>query len=124
MSKPEADLDERSFTIHEVDSDYEPTVSKSLDFYAPESKPFMRQALKRAVECGEPFDLELRFITAKRNHLWVHSISEGISAEWENHQGIRDISGHHRAYAAEEKSGRFLPNRKLFSIMQRWGLLL
>ncbi|MEE4355974.1 MAG: two-component regulator propeller domain-containing protein, partial [Desulfococcaceae bacterium] len=62
------------YRIHEVDSDYEPTVSKGIDFYAPESGPLITNAVQRAIEYGEPFDLELQFITAKGKCLWVHTI--------------------------------------------------
>ena len=65
------------FRIHEVDLDYEPTVEKGIDFYASEDRPVIREAVQKAITSGEPFDLELRFITAKGNHRWVHAIGKG-----------------------------------------------
>jgi PAS domain S-box-containing protein len=65
------------FRIHEVDLDYEPTVEKGIDFYAPEDRAVIREAVQKAIASGEPFDLELRFITAKGNHRWVHAIGKG-----------------------------------------------
>ena len=67
---------EEVYEIHEVGLDYEPTMSKGVDFYAPEAKPIIAQAMQRAIEYGEPFDLELPFITAKGNRLWVHAIGQ------------------------------------------------
>ena len=64
---------EEIYHIHEVDMTYKPTVRKGIDFYAPASRPIIEQAIQRIIESGESFDLELEFITAKGNHLWVHS---------------------------------------------------
>ena len=64
------------YRIHEVDPDFEPTVEKGISFYAPEAVPIISKAVQRAIEEGEPFDVELRFITAKGNERWVHAISE------------------------------------------------
>jgi len=62
------------YRIHEVDPDFEPTVEKGISFYAPEAVPIISEANQRAIEEGEPFDVELRFITAKGNERWVHAI--------------------------------------------------
>jgi PAS domain S-box-containing protein len=65
---------EEVYRIHEVELDYQPTVERGIRFYAPEAIPIISQAVQRAIDHGEPFDLELPFITAKGNHLWVHAI--------------------------------------------------
>ena len=62
--------------IHEVDDDFEPTVETAIGFYAPESRPVIQQAVTRAIENGEPFDLELEIVTAKDKRLWVHAIGK------------------------------------------------
>ncbi len=64
------------FLIHEVDPGFEPTVSKAIDFYSEDSKPVIALAVQRALDNGEPFDLELEVITAKGSHLWVHAIGK------------------------------------------------
>jgi PAS domain S-box-containing protein len=65
---------EEVYRIHEVDASFKPTVEKGVNFYAPESRPVIEQAVRRAVEQGEPFDMELEIITAKGNRRWVHAI--------------------------------------------------
>jgi PAS domain S-box-containing protein len=60
------------YRIHEVDPDYRPTVEKGIEFYAPESRPVIENAVRRAVDYGESFDLKLQFVTAKGNRRWVH----------------------------------------------------
>jgi PAS domain S-box-containing protein len=62
--------------IHEVDDDFEPTVEGAIGFYAPESRAVIQQAVRRAIEHGDPFDLELEIITAKDRRLWVHAIGK------------------------------------------------
>jgi PAS domain S-box-containing protein len=62
------------YRIHEVPTDFEPMLENALAFYDPEDRPLLEQAIQRASETGEPWDLELRFITAKGNRLWVRAI--------------------------------------------------
>jgi diguanylate cyclase (GGDEF)-like protein/PAS domain S-box-containing protein len=61
------------YRIHEVDENYEPTVNKGIEFYLPASRPVIEKAVQRAIEHGEPFDVELEIMTAKGNHRWVHA---------------------------------------------------
>ncbi|MFH1149649.1 MAG: PAS domain S-box protein [Actinomycetota bacterium] len=62
------------YRIHEVDQDFQPTVDKGIAFYAAEAVPVISEAVKRAIDDGEPFDVELRLITAKGNERWIHTI--------------------------------------------------
>lgn len=65
---------EEVFKIHEMDLSYKPIVSEGINFYAPSSKPIISSAVGRAIEFGEPFDLELEIITGKGNIRSVRSI--------------------------------------------------
>ncbi len=65
---------EEVFHIHEVDLTYQPTVDAGINFYAPASRPIIARAVQRAIEQGEPFDVELEIVTAKGNRRHVHSI--------------------------------------------------
>ncbi|MDQ7825929.1 MAG: histidine kinase dimerization/phosphoacceptor domain -containing protein [Candidatus Eremiobacteraeota bacterium] len=67
---------EEIYRIHEVDLTHRPTVSKGIDFYAPAARPVIERAVQSAIELGEPFDVELDFITAKGNHRRVHAIGK------------------------------------------------
>jgi PAS domain S-box-containing protein len=67
---------EEVFRIHEIDFKFDPTVSKGINFYSAVSRPVIENAVQRALAFGEPFDLELEFITNKGNHRWVHSIGK------------------------------------------------
>jgi len=67
---------EEVYRIHEVDSHFKPTVEAGISFYALESRPIIVNAVQKAIDNGEPFDVELQFITAKGNHRWVHAIGK------------------------------------------------
>ena len=53
--------------IHEVPDDYSPTREDAFTFYQEEDAEKLRISTDRALEKGTPFDLELRFVTAKSN---------------------------------------------------------
>ncbi|MCF8356785.1 MAG: GHKL domain-containing protein [Melioribacteraceae bacterium] len=60
--------------IHEVDVNFQPTIEKGINFYAPASRPVIERAVQRSIVQSEPFDVELEIITAKNNLRWVHAI--------------------------------------------------
>jgi PAS domain S-box-containing protein len=74
---------EEVYRIHEVDFNFNPNIDKGISFYTPESRPVVEAAVQRAMQLGESFDLELEIITAKGNHVKVHTI--GIP-DLENHR--------------------------------------
>ena len=67
---------EEVYRIHEVDFDYNINIDTGIDFYTPESKPIIKEAIQKALESGEPFDVELEIITAKGNLRKVHSVGK------------------------------------------------
>jgi PAS domain S-box-containing protein len=62
--------------IHEVDPEYQPTLEAAINFYAPEAIPMITEAVRCAIEEGEPYDVELQLITAKQNRIWVRAIGQ------------------------------------------------
>ena len=73
------------FRIHEVDKNYKPTVDEAINFYTPASRPIIEQAIQRAIDIGEPYDVELEIITAKGNHRYVQAKGK---ADLEHHRVI------------------------------------
>ncbi len=59
--------------IHEVDDAYQPEIEAALGFFDPEDRPVLERALEAAMRDGTPYDLELRFTSAKGNHLWTQT---------------------------------------------------
>ena len=67
---------EETYRIHDVDTSFDPSLSDALKFYLPEDRPTLVEALERAIEFGEPFDLTLRLITVKGSERWTRSLCE------------------------------------------------
>ncbi|HTI73092.1 MAG TPA: PAS domain S-box protein [Candidatus Limnocylindria bacterium] len=67
---------EQTRRIHEVPVDYRPTVEQAIEFYAPEARPVVRQAVDEGIRNGTPWDLELPFVTGTGRHIWVRSVGE------------------------------------------------
>lgn len=64
--------------IHGVDSNYVPNFEKAVLFYKKESRVIVLEHVKRLVENGEPFDLEMEMITADEQEIWVRSIGKPV----------------------------------------------
>jgi len=51
-------------------------IPQDIAFYAPEDQQQVTNAFQRAVETGAPYDLELRFVNARGEHLWVRTVGQ------------------------------------------------
>lgn len=80
------DWSEETRRIHEVDADFNPTLERAVDFYAPGAREQVEQAVQRALADGTPWDMELPFITAKGRPIWVRAQGE---AELEEGNPVR-----------------------------------
>jgi signal transduction histidine kinase/CHASE1-domain containing sensor protein len=69
---------EAVYLIHEVDTTFEPNLDNAIGFYPPSAAPIVKQAVERAANLGESFDLEVEFVTAKGNHRWIHTIGRAV----------------------------------------------
>ncbi len=62
------------YDIFDLDpSAYHPSSSNGFRYYHPDSLPTANEALHRATEHGEPFDLEFKLNTAKERVKWVRA---------------------------------------------------
>lgn len=66
---------DETFKILEVEKkhDQKPMLPEGLELFTPEYKPIIDKAVKRGIEYGEPYSLELQAKTAKGNVLWVYT---------------------------------------------------
>jgi len=67
------------YRIHELEPGHRITVDDTIKFYAAEAVPVITEAIQHAVIFGEPFDLELPFITATGNRRWVRTVGKAYS---------------------------------------------
>ncbi len=65
---------DETYRIHQVPPEYEPPLKKALEFYPSEDRKRLEKAIQRALDQGEPYDLELGFVSAKDKHRWVRTI--------------------------------------------------
>ncbi len=71
-----------TYRLHELaPKDYTPTIGSALAFYEPESRLLITQAVGRALETGERYNLELKLRTAKGNVLWIRTIGTAVFEE-------------------------------------------
>lgn len=66
------------YKIHEVNSDFKPTVENAIDFYYGSSRHIIENALNKAIETGEKFNVDLNIKTARGNIKNVHAIGRVI----------------------------------------------
>ncbi|MBG6175096.1 diguanylate cyclase (GGDEF)-like protein/PAS domain S-box-containing protein [Labrenzia sp. EL_208] len=69
--------------IHEVPSDFRPTVDFALSFYPPDSRHIISKAVEDAIELGVSWDAELPFVTAKGRNIWVRAAGRPIVKDGE-----------------------------------------
>ena len=62
--------------MHEVPSDYRPSLEQALAFYVPEGREALALAVQRAAGEGLPWDLELSLTTALGRVIWVRVVGE------------------------------------------------
>ena len=88
------------YDIHEIDSSSQQSVDQGVNYYTPASRPVIERAVQRAIELGEPFDLELEIITAKGNLRNVHTIGQANLTQRKVWGFFQDITERTQAEAA------------------------
>ena len=84
----DAETDELRWTdgtrkIHDVSMDYDPTVEDAIDFYHPEDRDKVTEAVERCREEAEPYDEEIRLVTPEDDMKWVRTLGEPVSEDGE-----------------------------------------
>ncbi|MCE5208214.1 MAG: transporter substrate-binding domain-containing protein [Chloroflexi bacterium] len=77
---------EEMFRIYEIDPSTPLSLSEVLNYFAPESRPTISEAIQNCIDHGDPWYLELPLITGKGHLHWV---SVQGTAERENGKIIR-----------------------------------
>ena len=95
---------ETVYAIHEQDPACPPTLEQALNFYTPACRPIIERAVRRAMEEGEPYDLELQIITAKGGRRDVHTIGHADLAHHKVFGFLQDITLQKQAEQALRES--------------------
>ncbi|MFQ3189445.1 MAG: PAS domain S-box-containing protein [Paraglaciecola sp.] len=62
------------YNIHELPIGSSIDLENAINFYAPETRPIIQQAIALAIEDGTPWDIQAPFTTAKGNDIWVRAV--------------------------------------------------
>ncbi|MGA2552571.1 MAG: response regulator [Burkholderiaceae bacterium] len=80
------------FAIHELKPGDPPSVEEALNFYAPEWREIVTEAVNSCINDGTPFDIESEIVTAKGRRIWVRSVGERSTARPQIHGAFQDIT--------------------------------
>lgn len=80
---------EQVYHIHEVSLDFDHNKAKAIEFYHPEDRSIVINAIENTVKTGKPFDFCCRLITAKNNLKWVRSLGKA----WKENGQITKLIG-------------------------------
>ena len=102
---------EQTRLIHEVGPDFVPSLENAVEFYAPQAREQVASVVRKALEDGTPWDLELPLVTARGRDIWVRAQGE---VEFDGEVPVRiagafqDISERRRLTQALEDKERFV----------------
>lgn len=66
--------------IHEVPFGYKADLSEAINFYVPEHREAIDNAVQKGISEGKPWDGEYQILTAKGNRCWVRAIGWPVFA--------------------------------------------
>jgi len=69
-----------TYAIHDLDPDgeFEPTIESGLEFFHPDDRETIETAVERCRERGDPYECDLRLITASGERKWVRTIGDPV----------------------------------------------
>ena len=71
---------EETYRIHEVTLQEKPSYDEAIEFFPPDDRQVLTNAIEEAIQDGKPYDLQLRFTSAKGKKLWVRTICKPITS--------------------------------------------
>lgn len=69
---------EETYHLHEIPLDTKPLLGEAINFFHPDDRPKLEAAIQKALENGDPYDMEIRFTTAKGKDLWIHTTCKPV----------------------------------------------
>jgi PAS domain S-box-containing protein len=67
---------EETYHIHEVPVGQMPPLEETINFFHPDDRRKLSDAIRRALTTGEGYDMELRIITATGKQLWTRTVCQ------------------------------------------------
>lgn len=98
--------------IHEVPADFEPDLETGINFYKEgKSRKAIQEAIKKGIETGKSWSIELQIVTAKGNERWVRALGNAqlINGKCRRLYGtFQDIDAQKKAQLETERSRKLL----------------
>jgi len=70
------------FHIYGISRDYDPSdVRRDIELFPAPERVRLAEAFQRAVGQGEPYDLELKFVTANGREVWIRTVAQAECRE-------------------------------------------
>lgn len=104
-----------TYDIHEVDYSLEPELVNALDFYVGDDRTKLESHFEALMKDGTPYDLEVRFKTAKGNLRWVRTIGKAHFRNgkvWKVYGALQDITGTVEDKIKLKEQAQFLTRQK------------
>ncbi|MFC3978344.1 PAS domain-containing protein [Belliella kenyensis] len=102
---------EEVYKIHEVDSDFDHNMTNAIDFFHPDYRPILTEAISNSILNQIPFDVKCKFITAKNDLRWVRSSGYPILKEGK----VVKLIGMFRDITEEEDAKEAIIREQAFS---------
>lgn len=67
---------EQTCRLHGLPVTYKPQLETAINFYAPEARPVIQDAVERGIRDGRGWDLELPLIRADGSSIWVRAVGK------------------------------------------------
>lgn len=79
LASEQVEWTEEVARIHGLDPDFSPSLESAIEYYMPEHREQVRNAVARCIEEGEAWDEEWELLTASGGRVWVRSIGEPVT---------------------------------------------
>jgi len=104
---------EEVYNIYELDPTEKITFEQALSYYPMQSRKKVKHAMKKAIENGETYDLELPFNTAKDNSIWIRLI---VKAEFLGMEAVELYGSFQDITAKKRIEELFRDSQKMASV--------
>ncbi len=105
------------YRIHELPVGSHIDIEDAINYYTPEARPLIQRAIAQAIEKQVSWDLQVPFMTAKNNRIWVRTMGQPIVKNGETvllKGTFQDITilknAEEKAKEASKIKGQFLAN--------------
>ncbi len=113
------------YRIHGLEPDADLALDEAIEYYHPDDRERVHEAVEGAIEDGEPYDLEARLIADDGEDRWVRSIGEPVVEDGEVvsvRGSILDITGPKERERELERSRQLLQQAQRMSAFGAWWI--